>query len=199
MNQRFAILTLVAALSLGFYSVAGGQASGNAAASAVATINLQKILGSCDQQVALLAENTSKTTALLAEKKSRTDEVQRLQAQMDPLQPGSADWEKTLASLQQKTLELEVWGKMAEQNNQRSRFQQIAMLYQSINQGAASVAQEMGYDVVLQSIDLPADLTRIAPQQFDAILKTRKVIYTSPQVDITDAVLQRVNTAYANR
>jgi len=100
--------------------------------------------------------------------------------------------------VQQKRLELEVWGKMAQQENQLTRARQLAELYTAINTAAAAVAAEQGYDLVVMSEPLP-DLLTLNVQRLETIMQTRKVIYTGPNADITNAVLQRVNTAYAGR
>jgi len=198
-NQRFAILALSAALSLSLYAVARGQGGAvQAPATAVAAVDFNRVLQECEQQATLLAENSKKSLELNSENNARTEELQRLQVEMDPLQPGSEAWQAKAKVVQQKRLELEVWGKMAQQDNQLTRARQLAELYTAINDAAAAVAAEQGYDLVVMSEALP-DLMSVNVQRLEAIMQTRKVIYTGPNADITNAVLQRVNTAYAGR
>ena len=199
MNQRFAILALAAALSLGTYAVARGQGgAAKAPATAVAAVDFNRVLQECEQQAVLRADNSAKSLDLNNENTARTEELQRLQLEMDPLQPGSDAWQAKAKVVQQKRLELEVWGKMAQQDNQLTRARQLAELYTAINTAAAAVAAEQGYDLVVMSEALPNLLT-VNVQRLETIMQTRKVIYTGPNADITNAVLQRVNTAYAGR
>jgi len=198
-NQRFAVLTLSAALSLGLYAAARGQGgNAQAPATAVAAVDFNRVLQECEQQAVMLADNSNKSLELNAENTARSEELQRLQAEMDPLQPGSDAWQAKAKIIQQKRLELEVWGKMAQQDNQLTRARQLAKLYTAINDAAAAVAAEQGYDLVVMSEALP-DLLSVNVQRLEAIMQTRKVIYTGPNADITNAVLQRVNAAFAGR
>ena len=80
MNQRFAVLALAAALSLGTYAVARGQGgSPQAPATAVAAVDFNRVLQECEQQAVLRAENSSKSLELNNENTARTEELQRLQ------------------------------------------------------------------------------------------------------------------------
>ena len=199
MNQRFAVLALSAALSLGLYAVARGQGGAvQAPATAVAAVDFNRVLQECEQQAVLRAENSSKSLELNNENTARTEELQRLQLEMDPLQPGSDAWQAKAKVVRQKQLELKVWGEMAQQDNQLTRARQLAELYTAINTAAAAVAAEQGYDLVVMSEPLP-DLLTLNVQRLETIMQTRKIIYTGPNADITNAVLQRVNTAYAGR
>ena len=199
MNQRFAVLALSAALLLGTYAVARGQGGAvQAPATAVAAVDFNRVLQECEQQAVLRADNSAKSLDLNNENTARTEELQRLQLEMDPLQPGSDAWQAKAKVVQQKRLELEVWGKMAQQENQLTRARQLAELYTAINDAAAAVAAEQGYDLVVMSEPLP-DLLTLNVQRLETIMQTRKIIYTGPNADITNAVLQRVNTAYAGR
>ena len=199
MNNRFAILALSAALTLGLYAAARGQAGGaQAPATAVAAVDFNRVLQECDQQAVMLADNSNKSLELNRENTARAEELQRLQAEIDPLQPGSDAWQAKAKVIQQKRLELEVWGKMAQQDNQLTRARQLAELYTAINKATTAVAKEQGYDLVVMSEALP-DLLSVNVQRLEAIMQTRKTIYTGPNADITNDVLQRVNTDYAGR
>ncbi len=197
MNQRLTVLALSAVLTWGLYAVARGQ-SGSAAGTAVAAVDFNRVLKECEQQAAMLADNSKRSLELNQENTARTQEVQRLQAEMDPLQPGSEAWQAKARTVQQKRLELEVWGKMAQQDNQLTRARQLAELYTAINGAAEAIAAEQGYDLLVMKEPLP-NLQSVNVQRLEAIIQTRKIIYAGPNADITDAVLQRVNTAYAGR
>ncbi len=115
-----------------------------------------------------------------------------LQNAIDPLQPGSEPWRNKRDEIQQKTLELEVWTRMQEQNNQLEQARQFAVIYQAVTEATSAVAQAQGYDIVLQSGELP-DLMRLNIQQLQTVVQTRKVVYSSDAADLTPQVLQRVD------
>ena len=63
MKNSIVIVALVAALTLGLYVTAGGQAGGTAAPTKVAVVNLQEVINQCAQQAAFLAEGKAKALA----------------------------------------------------------------------------------------------------------------------------------------
>jgi Skp family chaperone for outer membrane proteins len=188
------ILAVVGALVLGLYVNAGGQSGGSTAAVAtkVATVELQKIINECDKQAANRAANQAKQQQLQAEQQRRQQEVVALQNEIDPLQPGSEAWMNKREQIQEKTLQLEVWARMQEQNQQLEQARQFATIYQAATDAAAAVAEAQGYDIVLQTGELP-DLMRLNIEGLRTVVQTRKVIYASDTADLTAAVLQRVN------
>lgn len=198
MKNSIVIVALVAALTLGLYVTAGGQAGGTAAPTKVAVVNLQDVINQCAQQAAFLAEGKAKGEAFKTEGDQRRAAITKLQTEIDPLQPGSDAWNKKREELQQKTIELQVWVQMQEQNNQLENARQFAEIYIAANQAAAAVAKGAGYDVVLQGGELP-DLMKLNIQQLQTVVQTRKVLYSGDAVDITNAVLQRMNAEFDQR
>lgn len=198
MKNSVAMVALIGALTLGLYVTAGGQAGGQATPTSVAVVNLQEVINQCSQQAAFRADNQAKAQSLQAEQQNRQQQIAAITTALDPLQPRSDAWNKKREELQQKTLEMQVWVQMQEQNNQLEQARQFAEIYVAANEAAASIAQSAGYDIVLQGGDLP-DLLRLNIQQLQTVVQTRKVLYSSDQVDITNAVLQRVNAEFDQR
>ncbi|MEM1107881.1 MAG: OmpH family outer membrane protein [Planctomycetota bacterium] len=198
MKSPVVIVALIGALTLGLYVTAGGQAGSPAAPTKVAVVNMQLVINQSDQQVANRAANQAKAAAIQAEGEQRQQEIASLQVGLDPLVPNSDGWNQQRDKLQQKTLELQVWVQMQEQNNQREQTSQVAEIYLAANEAAKAIAQEAGYDIVLKGGGLP-DVTRMNLQQLSTIAQTREVLYASDAVDITDAVMQRLNAEYAQR
>ncbi|MEL7087672.1 MAG: OmpH family outer membrane protein [Planctomycetota bacterium] len=195
MKKPAMIVALTGALVLGLYVTAGGQSGGEAAPTRVAVVNMQEVINNSDQQAANRAKNQQLGTDLQTEQKERQDAIVKLQNEIDPLEPGGDAWRAKRDQIQQKTLELRVWAEMQTQNNQLEQARQFAVLYRNVNEAAGQVAQEMGYDVVLQAGELP-DLMRLNVEQLQSVVQSRKVIYSSDQVDITAAVLSRLNAEF---
>ncbi len=93
---------------------------------------------------------------------------------------------------------MRVWVEMQEQNTQLEQARQFAEIYHAANLASAEVAKAMGYDVVLQGGELP-NLMSLNIQQLQSVVQTRKVLYAADGVDLTQAVLQRVNANYEQR
>ena len=184
----------MAGLVLGLYVNAGGQSGGatQAVQARVAVVNLEKVIQESDASAQNRKDNVALSEQLRSEQQRRQQEIVSLQNQIDPLQPGSEAWMNKRDEIQQKTLELEVWTRLQEQNNQREQARQFAEIYQAVTEASSAVAESMGYDIVLQSGDLP-DLMRLNVQQLQTVVQTRKVVYSSGAADLTEQVLQRVN------
>lgn len=185
------IVALCGALVLGLYVTAGGQAGG-AGPTKVAVVNLQQVINKAKLQADNRAANQKRAEELKAEQKKRQEHIVQLQNEIDPLAPGGDAWRTKRDQIQQKTLELRVWAEMQEQNTQLEQARQFAVIYQAATEAAAAVAKSAGYDIVLQTGELP-DLLRLNIQQLQTVVQTRKVIYASDRVDITQAVLDRIN------
>lgn len=198
MKNSVLIVALIGALTLGLYVTAGGQAGGQAAPTKVAVVNLQEIINDCAQQAKYRADNQARAESLRAEQQKRQQEIAGLTTALDPLQPGSDAWMKKREQLQEKTLEMRVWVEMQEQNSQLEQARQFATIYRAATDASAGVAEAMGYEVVLQTGELP-DLMRLNVQQLQTVVQTRKVVYAGKNVDITQAVLQRVNAEFDQR
>lgn len=198
MKNSVIIVALVGALTLGLYVTAGGQAGGESAPTKVAVVKLQEVINQCSQQAAFRAENKAKAESLQAEQQKRQQTIASLTTAIDPLQPGSDAWNKKRKELQQATMEMQVWVQMQEQDNQFAQARQFAEVYVAASEAAASIAESAGYDIVLQGGDLP-DLMRLNIQQLQTVVQTRKVIHFGDNVDITNAVLQRVNAQFDQR
>jgi Skp family chaperone for outer membrane proteins len=191
-KQPALIFALAAALVLGVYVTAGGQSGGSASPTRVAVVDLQEVINNSDQQAAYTQTNQAKAEELRSEQQRRQQEIVTMQNAIDPLQPGSDAWRNKRNEIQQKSMELEVWARMQEQNNQLEQARQFATIYQTANEAAAAVAESAGYDVVLTTGELP-DLMRLNIEGLRTVVQSRKVVYAADRVDITAAVLQRVN------
>jgi Skp family chaperone for outer membrane proteins len=150
------------------------------------------VINNSDQQAAYTQTNQAKAEELRSEQQRRQQEIVTMQNAIDPLQPGSDAWRNKRNEIQQKSMELEVWARMQEQNNQLEQARQFATIYQTANEAAAAVAESAGYDVVLTTGELP-DLMRLNIEGLRTVVQSRKVVYAADRVDITAAVLQRVN------
>ena len=191
------IVACAAVLAMGLFVTARAQ-NGAAQPTKVAVVSLQEVIAQCNQQQKFRTENQARGADLQAEQEQRQNKIQGLRTQIDPLQTGTDAWRAKRDEIQQATMELEVWAKMQEQNTQLEQARQFAEIYQSANDAAGEVAQSMGFDIVLQAGDLP-DLMSLNVQQLQSIVQSRKVLYAGDNVDITQAVLQRVNANFDQR
>ena len=189
-----AVLLAVAVFTLS--AAAHGQSTGEA--TRVAVIDLQQVIDQSAQQKAYQQQNAAKGEELKAENDRRRGELQSMLTQLEPLNPGSEPWLAKRDEIQEKQTSLQVWVQVAEQQANLERARQFATLYTAANEATAKVAQAQGIDVVLQGGAMP-DLMRLNPEQLQSVAQNRKVIYAADELDITQAVLARIDAEYNAR
>jgi Skp family chaperone for outer membrane proteins len=75
----------------------------------------------------------------------------------------------------------------------------IQRLDQKIAAACKMIAEQKKIDLVLieHTPAIPVDLTALTPDQFQALLKQKTVVYKSDKTDITQAVIALLNADYA--
>lgn len=204
MTKQMTVLG-AAALALVFLAVRGpsepATAQQSGSATTLAVVDLQAVFNASQQQSAIQSAQQARTEKLQAEVKTRQDDVQRLKGQLDTLTPNSDAWETKRTELLQKSVELQSWAQVSEQLEGRQRTREFVGLYDSASKAVSAVAGELGIAVVLQTGTMPANeqLAQAEPQQLVALLQNRKVLHSTPQVDITQQVIARMNSAFAGQ
>ena len=186
---------LVAAVFI-LSAAASAQSAGEA--TRVAVVDLQQVIDQSAQQKAFQQQNAAKGEELKAENDRRRSELQSMLTQLEPLNPGSEPWLAKRDEIQEKQTSLQVWVQVAEQQANLERARQFATLYMAASEATAKVAQAQGVDLVLQGGAMP-DLMRLNPEQLQSVAQNRKVIYAADTLDITQAVLARIDAEYNAR
>ncbi len=204
MTKQMTVLGVLASavLAVGFWaSQEPATAQQSASATTVAVVDLQAVFNASQQQNAIQSAQQSRTEKLQGEVKTRQDNVQMLKGQLDTLTPNSDAWETKRTELLQKTVELQSWAQVSEQLEGRQRTLEFVGLYDSANKAVSAVASELGIAIVLQTGTMPSNnqLAQAEPQQLVALLQNRKVLHNTPQVDITQQVIARMNSAFAGQ
>lgn len=198
MKATVAASVMVTVLAAAGFVTARAQQGGVAEATRVAVVNMQQVITQSKQQASVQSANAAKGQQLVAEEKTRRDEIAKLATELDPLVAGGDAWLKKRDQIQEKQIALEVWVRVAEQNSQLDLARQYAQAYQAATDAVAAIASAQGYDIVLQTGELP-DLMTLNVQQLQGVVQGRKVIYGADAVDITQAVLGRMNAEFDNR
>jgi len=142
----------------------------------------------------LTAELNESRSKLQAEKKQREEAIERLRLQLEALTVGQPEYEKRLGEMQKMVLELKVWEQYEETLLMRRHHRLTEEMYEELLTALGEVAHEQGYSVVLYT-----NRNRIESQnsaELARAIESRKVLYNDPSLDITDAVLARLNQKY---
>lgn len=189
MMARIKILAMVA------LAVQGGAPV--LAATTVAVVNVPQASdryhkrSDLEAQFESVRENLNQKRTALQEKIDRTK-----RSLQEELKPGSDAYRTRSLELAQLEAEMQ-WFMETEANRVEQQLaSSLKSIYKDIQAAVAEIAKEKGIDIVLAADELPAtpaENTRQARQE----IMLQKVVYWQPKVDITDDVVERLNSKYA--
>lgn len=192
------VLVMVLALGLASLSFTRSQAqvtAGGVAPTKVAVCNIASVLGDYQRAKDLTNDLKEQRDAIEAENKTRIKKAEELQTQLEGYKIDSPKYDETLQAAQRHEINRRVWLQMKQQEMLRKHRRLLEEMYKDIHTSVADVAKEKGFDIVVQS--QPSELQAAQDvEQLIVQIDRQKVLYNAPDVDITAAVLQRVNEAY---
>lgn len=200
-KKQWTLLAAVGAVVMSgvmFFSQRDVDAQSASGPTAVAVVDLNNVINGSKQFQSLQAEQQSRDASRAEEAQSKQAELEKLKADLDLLAPGTPAHENKTRDLLEKAAAAQGWNSVAQQLENSRRSREFLALYESANKASAAVAQDRGLDIVLATGQLPdmQQLARAEAQQIAAILQNRKVIYNKANVDITQAVLTRMNADF---
>lgn len=196
-TRPIVLLSAVALLVLG---IAGAYAQQRMMAepTAVAVLDLQQLLQSLDERTEREADVARERERLQQEAEERRSRIQQIRNELDLLKAGTSNFRKKQAELQKAAIELNVWTQYQQQRVNRETGLMIEDLYRKSLDATEVVAKDLGYDVVLFKESSP-DFNYENPQQLSTQIQIRKVLWSADEVDITEAVAQRMNNVFNNQ
>ena len=90
-----------------------------------------------------------------------------------------------------------VWAKMEEARVARVEKHWVEKNYNDITEAVSAVAKENGLALVLMRVELETDIPDANRLRLQII--NRKVVYYDEQLDVTEAVLKKVNDTFEMR
>lgn len=160
-----------------------------------ATFDLEKTFNTLDEKKAAdaalqrIAEDLKKGTDAAAR------ELQQLEKDLDDLQPGTSKHREMLETLTLKSHEYQAAVEFARAKIDIEKARTMKTLYQSIKASAATLAKERGYKVIFVD-DSIAPIPPGTSEEMTRQISARRMVYTSPDVDVTDELIRRMNAAF---
>jgi Skp family chaperone for outer membrane proteins len=191
--NRILFPAMVLALLLG--PVAATQAQ----ATKIAVVNPIRVFKTVKENEAVSRRLEGEMRSLSESVRAKQETARQIKTELDTLKPdspqyaekrqqmiraaGAAKMEQELAKLQANTLE--VTGTLA--------------LHDKISAAVAEVAKEKGVDLVIVQLnpEVPASGEGLTTNQLNELLLRRNVVYAGPNVDITDAVIAKMDAQFA--
>lgn len=198
-------LALAVLCAVGLAQGQGQPASDAAPAASTASptragvIDLIRIFNECQQILDLNDQIKKKTDDYGKEAAERRKRIEDKQTALNAFKPGTQDYEARRTELVRANIDANVWLKVAEQEIEQDRYTWTIKVYEKACDTAAAVAKERGMDLVLQRTAFrPDEIQEQSVQAIRRIIQDRVVVYNSNDLDITEAVIARMNADYRN-
>lgn len=198
---------LIVAAALVSVGVAGGRMQ--ARPTAVATVDLSEVLENLDQRAAMFEEILTEFQGFQNEAENRAKEQTAREEQLEPLEAKRQAGTITAAELEQYMtirdeavrfrMEAEALSSRAGRTIDREMGLALEELYISARDQASQLARANGYDVVIvddSSLGFEVNPQASRRDQIQAQMRRRRVLFTADSIDITQALIDRMNNAF---
>jgi len=160
----------------------------------VAVCDVEEIFEHYDRANDLTADFIKRSEAITEEGKKRAARIEALREELEGLEPGTEDFEDLVQEIQRQTIEAQAWQDYKMTIARRDQHRLTTDMYDEILVMIETIATEQGYKIVLFR-DSRTTQTKDM-NQLVALMGNRKVLYSSPSVDVTQTVLARLNRQY---
>lgn len=195
-NVRLNINLPLVGLALVFAFMAGYNSVAMKEPAVVGTVDVERMYQDLQEQI-------SADESLVVTEKEHQDrlgemraEVERLQSELEFLEPDSPAYREMEEKLELATVSYAAYGEYAQQTLEMLKAQSWGETYLSIKKAAGEYANANGIDMVLLDDSIPPlKSTNTIAQVLDQI-SGRRMIYTQEELDITDELLDFMNTKF---
>ena len=197
-RQVWMLLSLV--LVVFFVAFVGAKAAGVAKGRpvAIAVVDIEKVFNSIAEKAQVKADLTTMAEKLGAEKAAKKKELEVAQDDLKALTPENPNYKKMSEDLQQRAFEFDSWQRWQQARVANEDRLRTVALYRKIVESAGAAAKENGYDLVFFKEPAADRLLNLKPEALDDAMSTRKLLWYSEDLDITDVVVNTMNNNFKN-
>ncbi len=189
---------IVLVVILGWMLVPGEAQQGiSAAPTKVAVVDMVKLFNNYDRTKKVNARLAKRQNELKAERKKLVDKIGAMRAELANFNPDSKDFYERQKKLFRMSVDLKSLTQVGKEDIKREFRLSTEKIYKEIVDVVGEVAKQTGYELVLY-----LDAVPIRSDSFPTLLekiRQRKVIYSSPRIDITRQALDYLNQKYKLR
>jgi Skp family chaperone for outer membrane proteins len=188
------LLVLIVLLGVG-YLVTAQEGLYAQRPTVTAVVDVSAVLNNLDQKLQVEAELQAQVDAGNAELRAREEQIRQLQADLQLMSPGTAAFDAKRDEFDHKVVELQTMQNYQKQRVNREYSRQFGRLYTGILEAIDRVAQNSGYDLVLFK-EQDVDFANVPREQLPGVIQSRKVLYSSGALDITEQVQTMMNNEF---
>lgn len=189
-------LLVAAAVAVGALTwdlVAQNEPGKQAPSGRIGVCDIKELLENYQRAKDMMDGLQKRKSTLEQEAEKRKERIDHLDAELGQLKKGGPEYEKQFSELQRQVIDGRVWSEFEKTVLLREHHSLTGLLYDDILKMIAQVAKEQGISVVFY-FERKLPETKTSPE-LGQVMEGRKVLYFDPQLDITEAVLKRLNVA----
>jgi Skp family chaperone for outer membrane proteins len=190
MKKLLAVTLLGVALSV---SMSSAPAANEPPPVRIAVVNIVTVFNKLDVKKAGDSEIELLGKKLEDERRGKEDELTNLKKEVLSYDVNSPEYKDTQEKMIRKAMDLQSFSRYMEQKVLLETRLRTAAIYRSMNKAIADFSREKGIGLVLATDD--PDLSNARSQEeLLAKITVRKVIYFHESFDITNAIVDKMNT-----
>jgi len=173
-----------------------------AAPTPVGVVNMASLFDRLDEAAEWDVKIKNLEVKFSEELQSRRAELEKFAKEIEPL-PEGEDREKRLDALRLKRLQAEQWSVMKDLELDRERSLKWQSIYRAVRDGAAKLAADEKYELVLvddSRLEIQAQRAKDAPPlevQVKSQIAQIRVLHAAKTVDVTEKLIVQINNARA--
>jgi Skp family chaperone for outer membrane proteins len=194
------VLIVFGLLVVGLYTLVDAQTETvkSSQPTAVAVVDWAQLYQGLDEKLQFEVDQKSAGEKVEAERKAKEDHLRGLQSDLNMLTPTAPGSQAKRDEANLAIVEYRIWTEYQNKKLVSEAGRRVEDLYRRSLKVIALVADENGYGLVLFKESAPIFAYENARQLFGQIM-SRKMLYSSDAIDITDQVLQQMNNDFAVR
>jgi len=164
----------------------------------IATVNAAKVFNEIQETKDLKAKMENDQKTLQAQDLEKKTKLKDLQSARDALKPDAPQYNDANKQLMQAAVDYEVWQRIQGADIQRQQKTQMLAIFNKITTSVSEVATQKGLDLVIaeQRPEIPDNLDQINVDQVRLLINQRNVLYSTPNVDISNDVIASMDAKY---
>lgn len=193
------VALVIAAIGLGMTlgpGSADASAVRSAGATAVAAVDLAKLLDGLDERAALEADLNKQIERRQAELDQIADEIKKMNDDIAVLKEDDPGRIEKIRDLRIKEVQAKAMRQFIQEQLSVEKGRMLADLYKKIQTAVCDIAARDGWDLILiddSGLDLPEMATE---QQMLQLILSRRVLCAGGSVDVTDEVKTLMNNRF---
>lgn len=189
------ILTAAALAVAWFYNNSHAQPATDTPLTKIAVVNIANVLTKCQENIDLEQTLRAEGEQVQAQLQLLDRETDAIKQELEnALAPGTEPYLKRLQEWFEKMALREAKEKGQKQVLQSKSQAALEGLYQKLLDEVASLAKQQQISLILDKNEMPAQTRNLS--DFYSLIRDRKVLYSSPELDLTDQVLENLNRTY---